>query len=140
MQENFSFNTDYKNSGLKKRRDPVARELCRLPKSRTVLQKGLRTQGFHLYQAACPKLRKMSYAAVAKWVSDQDITCFHCFSVEHSSSNCQFKDTKCRRIIKIGNKEQKCGKNHHVALHSEIKHGKIVKSVNQQPPAVSNKY
>ena len=85
-------------------------------------------------------LRKMNYAAVAKWVSDQGITCFHCFSVEHSSSNCQFKDTKCRRIIKIGNKEQKCGKNHHVALHSEIKHGKIVKSVNQQPPAVSNKY
>ena len=140
MQENFSFSTDNKNSGLKKRRDPVAGELCRVPNCGTVLQKGSRNQGFHLYQAACPKLRKMNYDAVAKWVSDQGITCFHCFSVEHSSQNCQFKDTKCRRIIKIGNKEQKCGKNHHVALHSEIKHGKIVKSVNQQPPAVSNKY
>ena len=76
MQENFSFSTDNKDSGLKKRQDLVAGEVCWVPNCRTVLQKVPRSQGFHLYQAACPKIRKMSYAAVAKWVYDQGIFVF----------------------------------------------------------------
>ena len=130
MKDTFSFSTDTKNknSNPKKRRDPVEGQLCRVPGCQAILQKGSRYQGFHLYQAACPKLRKLSYAAVAKWVEEQGITCFHCFSVEHHTNKCQFKDTKCRKIVKIGNNEpQKCNKNHHIALHDETKFGKIVK-------------
>ena len=140
MKETFSFSTETqnKNSGPKKRCDPVEGQMCRVPGCQATLQKGSRYQGFHLYQAACPKLRKLSYTAVAKWVEEQGITCFHCFSVEHSNKNCQFKDTKCRRIVKIGDKApQKCNKDHHVALHDQTRHGKIIKSSYQKTPAGS---
>ena len=128
MQETFSFNTETKNKnpGPKKRHDCVASEICRVPECKAVLQKGPKTQGFHLYQAVCIRLRRLSYVADAKWVAEQGITCFHCFSVEHSNSSCQFKDTKSRRIVKVGYKEQRCNKDHHVALHDKKNLGKLL--------------
>ena len=120
------------NQKSEKSVDPVEGDKCPVPGCSKTLSKG---KDNHLYIVQCPMLKTQKTATLLNWFHQKGYKCAHCFSKDHSSSDCQFREFKCKRVIADKNgKPRYCGKSHHVALHDQKTDGQILPPNHDQFP------
>ena len=113
-QDVYSFGTHMSPTVPK---DPKEGDPCPVPNCGKLLKSG-KQKGNHLYITTCPELKKQTPESLMKWFTQSKMKCKHCFSVEHKTANCQFKETKCPRKVKGHDGiEKPCGGSHNFYLH-----------------------
>ena len=144
MPESYSFGTSASTNPQEKgkmsnnTKEPVEGDKCPVPGCTKTLAKGPQN---HLYIVQCPMLKKQKATTLLNWFHQKGYKCAHCFSKVHDSSDCQFREFKCKRQVADKNgRPRYCGKSHHLALHDEKTDGKILSpNHDQQYPKHQNR-